>query len=760
MARTSYSGSASSYQSPGSQGSPNVIAASGDWAQSDIRRDVAAGWGGQAYASGIVGGSAAEGGSADSGDGDEYDWILDKGAVNYLPPYYPLDSRSVLRLYLVGDSEKSSASSLPLVEGGKGDNLADLKSSLGVACELIDKLSTLLETEGEVIEPDENKLRMDIDVMKMEVMGLRRNEEMMEKLEMSADMFATLEERWRGSKSRATKCFTKFSTLKGDVVKEWGEISNKITDLYKKMAGEKNRHVISDISHRISDACQQLSIQGSWDNLSASATLFSMERVEMVVSMYFDDTVSEGESEGKVKTVSLSRLHCFHSRHLLDFVLSPPVLLVEIVRRKGCPVTFNKYRRNLFQAAEGKFDPHSFHLSDGLEKPNGRDRCNKPRATLSRQKPSLSRPPLRPPSFSADDAASFAFMKSDSYDSSSGKQPLHQGEEDSNDIVDKALVALNIAASLITKDRVDARRLGMESLILLTDPLRAGIETAKIASRVVLLGTAREDLVWKANDVAVGFGVDEDVDELFDESAGLGIRERILELIMGDDFAGKSSEDDMHGHDGIDKEFRDSMFNSCLCVLSNALNTLESDARSPARPPEAADEEDDRKPSPSNRRRAATEPAVRPSQDRNVSKRFIDDTNNNFGCDVLSSLIRILGQAKTNPHDAYQSAKCLGVLFKGCGNSHKARARRDLDAKRIISAALEVGARSHAKLADASRVAMAALVSDDEDSVEEEVKTEQENQLEDTDNVQDHEMECIDEEEDHQHTEKRGDCRP
>mmetsp|Transcript_24470 Transcript_24470/g.50256 ORF Transcript_24470/g.50256 Transcript_24470/m.50256 type:complete len:754 (+) Transcript_24470:777-3038(+) len=734
MARTSYSGSTSSYQSPGSQDSPNVVAPSGDWAQSDIRRDVAAGWGGQAYASDVVRGSAAMGGSADSGDGDEYDWILDKGAVNHLPPYYPLDSRSVLRLYLVGDSDKISGSALPLVEVGKGDYLSELKSSLREACELIDKLVSLMETEGGGIEPDENKLRMDVDVMKMEVMGLHRNEKMMDELDMSADMYATLEERWRGSKTRTTKCFTKFSSVKGNVVKKWGEISNKVTDLFGKMAGEKERHVISEVSHRISDACQQLSIQGSWDNLRASATLFSMERVEMVVTMYFDDKpVSGGESE---------------------------VLLVEIVRRKGCPVTFNKYRRNLFQAAEGKFDPHAFHLSDGLEKPKGRDRCNKPRATLSRQKPTLSRPPLRPPSFSADDAASFAFMKSDSYDSSAGKQPLHEGEEDSNEIIDKALVALNIAASLITKDRVDARRLGMESLILLTDPLRAGIETAKIASRVVLLGTAREDLVWKANDVAVGFGVDEDVDELFDESAGLGIRERILELIMGDDFEGKSSEDDVHGHDGIDKEFRDSMFNSCLCVLSNALNTLESDARTPARPPESADQEDDRKPSPSNRRRAATEPAVRPSEDRHVSKRFIDDTNNNFGCDVLSSLIRILGQAKTNPHDAYQSAKCLGVLFKGCGNSHKARARRDLDAKRIVSAALEVGARSHAKLADASRVAMAALVSDDEDIVEEEVKTEQENQHEDSDHVQDHEMECIDEEDNQQQTEKKGAERP
>jgi hypothetical protein len=123
------------------------------------------------------------------------------------------------------------------------------------------------------------------------------------------------------------------------------------------------------------------------------------------------------------------------------------------------------------------------------------------------------------------------------------------------------------------------------------------------------------------------------------------------------------------------------------------------------------------------------------SPDRRVTKKFIDETSSTFGVDVLSSLIRILGQAKANPHDAYHSARCLGVLFKGCGNSHRCRARKDLDAKRIVSAALEVGSRTHAKLADASRVAMVALVTDDDESMEEvqegeEEQTELESEIE------------------------------
>lgn len=486
--------------------------------------------------------------------------------------------------------------------------------------------------------------------------------------------------------------------------------------------GEDPMEEIAEISSRISSACQHLSIHANWDDMCPSATLVTMERVEMVICVYL------GTADGNEGSVPMKPF--------------PNNILIEVQRRKGCSVTFHNYRRFILDAAEGKFDPTSFHETDGLEKPFGRDRCNQPRASLgltragssstssttSSGRPSLARPSLRPPSFSADDASdAFAGLKTEgdlSFDSSTGSHPLHDeaGANNMNDIVDKALVALNIAASLIKKDRVDARRLGMESLELLTDPLRAGIETAKIASRVVLLGSAREEF-------NVGLGDEDDVDALFDESAGLGIRETILEMIMEGDRGGESTEDE----EEIDREFHDSLFNLCLTVLSNALHTMELSES--ARSPTGVDDNDrkpsaseilPRKPSPT-RRRAATEPAVSP--DRRVTKKFIDDTNSTFGVDVLSSLIRILGQAKANPHDAYHSARCLGVLFKGCGNSHRFRARRDLDAKRIVSAALEVGSRSHAKLADASRVAMVALVTDDDQSMEE-VREEEEEQIE------------------------------
>ena len=435
---------------------------------------------------------------------------------------------------------------------------------------------------------------------------------------------------------------------------------------------------------------------------------------------------------------------------------SPPrVVLVELQRRKGCSITFHNYRKCLLDAAEGKFDMDVFARTDGLEKPMGRDRCHQPRATL------LARPSLRPSSYTSSagyhhhassrlvigglktEGESSTSSTSNDYDTTMQQHSLSPSTTTTHQqqpmaVYEKAMKALNMAASLLHKDRVDARRLGMESLVLLTDPLRAGMETAHIASRVVLLGSAQGEHPTTTSE-------DDDVDALFDESSGLGIREKILEMILTDGGGAGSDEqqrstsgDTSSSRDGfemIEREFTDCLFNLCLTVLSNALQTMEGGggggggvnvvAFGESIEEEEEDTEEvveDRKLSP--RARASTEPAVRPStsfpMEHQVSKRFIDDTNSTFGCDVLSSLIRILGQAKTNPHDAYHSARCLGVLFKGCGNSHKARARRDLDAKRIIAAALEVGARSHAKLADASREAMVALVTDDEESMEEE----------------------------------------
>jgi hypothetical protein len=50
-----------------------------------------------------------------------------------------------------------------------------------------------------------------------------------------------------------------------------------------------------DVSSRISAACQNLSIHAVWDNSSSTATLCSMELVEMEVNIYLGEADAAGE---------------------------------------------------------------------------------------------------------------------------------------------------------------------------------------------------------------------------------------------------------------------------------------------------------------------------------------------------------------------------------------------------------------------------------------------------------------------------------
>jgi len=50
--------------------------------------------------------------------------------------------------------------------------------------------------------------------------------------------------------------------------------------------GEDPMEEIAEISSRISSACQHLSIHANWDDMCPSATLVTMERVEMVICVY------------------------------------------------------------------------------------------------------------------------------------------------------------------------------------------------------------------------------------------------------------------------------------------------------------------------------------------------------------------------------------------------------------------------------------------------------------------------------------------
>mmetsp|Transcript_5950 Transcript_5950/g.13435 ORF Transcript_5950/g.13435 Transcript_5950/m.13435 type:complete len:400 (+) Transcript_5950:582-1781(+) len=277
------------------------------------------------------------------------------------------------------------------------------------------------------------------------------------------------------------------------------------------------------VSRRISSACQAMSVYGRFDDGVPSAGLATMEQVEMDVTLYYEDGRDENGGGGNGGSPSRA-------------------LLVEVQRRNGCPVTFHGYRRNLLDAASGSFDRRSFQERDGLDRgAPGRDRTGNPRATLGstrelRRPPPLARggPPTlaranapgaprvtldgprvpRPAPLSASPRPPSLARSSEPHSEDAGKafapanRPPSFSEGDvlppnkpppaspnspaaapAKSNVEKALVALNIAASLIKKDRVDARRLGMESLVLLTDPL---LVCGGAASPL----TARCDVSW------------------------------------------------------------------------------------------------------------------------------------------------------------------------------------------------------------------------------------------------------------------------
>lgn len=289
----------------------------------------------------------------------------------------------------------------------------------------------------------------------------------------------------------------------------------------------------------------------------------------------------------------------------------PDCIIVEAQRRTGDPITFHQYIRHILDAAQGT------------------------QGTLNALTVGASN------------------LKTD------GMDKKEKGSSQSKD--DKSLSALEIAAILIKKDRMDARRLGMESLCFLTDPSRTGVDTALVASRAVLFGSAQNDN-------------DDDVEFLADE---LGVREAILSLVQygrlneNNDMPMESDSDEetTNIHDE-EKRFNDILHNLALAVLSNALEVLENHG-------------EDFAPSSESKLSQATNDFLKESKE--ISQR-----------ELIDSLLNVLGQAEAKPHDACLSAQCLRSLLQA---SKKARRKaRDMNAKQIVATALEVGQRTHVKL--------------------------------------------------------------
>ena len=336
-------------------------------------------------------------------------------------------------------------------------------------------------------------------------------------------------------------------------------------------------------------------------------------------------------------------------------------IVAELQRRKGDSITFHRYCKHILDAAMGESDLVGQANTHGQAKDIANmyskktERMLKMRAT---GKPSAT-------------------------------------EEES------AVIAVEIAHGLLMKDRMDARQLGLESLCLLTDPNKTGAVTALIASKVVLLGTA--DL--PNNDAAA---------LVFDESPFQEIRETILSLIqlrrIGDEQAdddhqhqGSASQHDSDEDDALEGQYNQEkehlavLHNLALAVLANALDVMENQERLDQDP-----EETSKKPA----------AAVHPSQ---VASSFMADAKNITSKELLSTLISELGRAAAKPHNACLSAKCLGCLLKASDDAR--RRAKELGAKNVVSTALDVGVRTHAKLEQETRLVLKVLQQTEQDDV-------------------------------------------
>jgi len=313
----------------------------------------------------------------------------------------------------------------------------------------------------------------------------------------------------------------------------------------------------------------------------------------------------------------------------------PNCIIVEAQRRRGDAVVFHKYCRNLLDAAQGDFDTRTFDKKEQFD-------------------------------------SKFTHVASELLEE---KELTSSGCSER----DNSLFALEIAAGLLKKDRMDARQLGMESLCLLTDPTRTGSETALLASRVVLMGSIHDE--------------NADDNDLLPEE--LGIREAILSLIQfrrlgeGGEFSSSydSDDDDTNAHPE-EEQHNCLLHNLALAVMSNALEVLKTYSTKMGSKKSVA----------------------------SLTNSFLDESNDMSNRDLLRTLLGGLEQAKDKPHDARLSAKCLKCLFQA---SQKARRKaRNLNAKEIVATALDIGKRTHVKLETETEKLMTALQQPDSDEEE------------------------------------------
>lgn len=389
-------------------------------------------------------------------------------------------------------------------------------------------------------------------------------------------------------------------------------------------------------------------VQSNWapSSLRPVPAFYPLERSTRVVDDPLHEVVARVSEANRVlsvhavycnETATASLLTAEHVEMQLSLWKTggqnqPNGIAVELQRRKGDSIAFHRYSRYILDAAVGDFDPHE-HISKHGEDLN-MVYSKKVQRMLS----------------------------------------LENGTETASEL-ENAIVAIEIAHSLLMKDRMDARQLGLESLCLLTDPNKTGDATAVIASRVVLLGTAQDPDVENEGDI------------LCDDGPFQEIRQTILSLVQLRRI-GDADEFDEGTVQSEEEEHMTVLHNLALAVLANALDVIESEEKF-NKVPEAISRD-------------------RLNSASSICESFLEEAEEISGDkEILKTLISELGKAGDKPHNACLSAKCIGSL---CRASDKARRRaKELGAKTVVQTALEVGTRTHLKLEKECQKVMTTL---------------------------------------------------
>ena len=357
-----------------------------------------------------------------------------------------------------------------------------------------------------------------------------------------------------------------------------------------------------------------------------------------------------------------------------------PTTIVEAQRRKGDAVTYYKYCRHILSAANG-----TFHIPDVLIHESANKDAD---FQMSRQASSSILEEIRHEKRQQQQQQQQQHQLNQEKDEKEmDKLPPSSNNQQSQSQED-SLLALEIAASLLKKDRMDARRLGMETLCLLTDPTKSGIQTALLASKVVLFGS-------------IHAGQDEDNDNDDEDELDtmppeeLGVREAILSLVQFGKLGEYIDFEQVQEEHAEEKEFNALLHNLALAVLANALEVLEQYGLQMAQVGSRRNWKDDDN-SGYGVASATAASAIGGETASTNATTFLQETQEISKRELLSTLLNVLGKAESKPHDACLSAQCLRSLFQA---SKKAKRKaRDLNAKQIVNTALDVGRRTHVKL--------------------------------------------------------------